>query len=239
MARHVPVNNVEHKSLRIVTTRSAAHGDNQMCALLVPSEFRNAQACYPIVFQKRADTGQFQPLALFGFEPGENLFLGESGWDATYIPFSVERLPFLVGGVGAAQAGQPAQPMIHIDLDSPRISSTEGEPLFLEYGGSTPFLERIGAMLGALHEGLAATTAFVDALQALDLLESFVLDVEQKDGSSRRLAGFYTVNEERVRALDAAALGQLQAQGFLEPVYMVIASTVHFRDLIERRNRRM
>jgi len=238
MARHVPLNNVEHKSLRIVTTRSAAYGDNQMYALTVPAEFRSVQSCYPIVFQKRADTGQFQPLALFGFEPGENLFLTESGWDATYVPISVERLPFLIGGPGVAQAGQPAPPMIHIDLDNPRVSSTEGEAVFLEYGGSSPFLERISSMLGSLHEGIAATTAFVDALQGLDLLESFVLDVEHKDGSSSRLAGFYTVNEERVRALDGAAVSKLQAQGFLEPMYMVVASTVHFRDLIERRNRR-
>jgi hypothetical protein len=238
MARHVPLNNIEHKSMRIVTTRSAAYGDNQMYALTVPAEFRNVQACYPIVFQKRADTGQFQPLALFGFEAGENLFLTETGWDATYIPFSVERLPFLIGGVGAVQAGQPTQPMIHIDLDSPRVSATEGEAVFLEYGGSSPFLERISAMLGTLHEGIAATAAFVDALQGLDLLESFVLDVEQKDGSSGRLAGFYTVNEERARALDGAAVSQLHAQGFLEPMYMVVASTVHFRDLIERRIRR-
>jgi hypothetical protein len=239
MARHVPLNNVEHKPLRIITTRSAAYGDDQMYALIVPAEFRNVQSCYPIVFQKRSDTGQFQPLALFGFQPGENLFLTATGWDATYIPMSVERLPFLIGGVSAAQAGQPAQPMIHIDLDNPRVSTTEGEPIFLEYGGSTPFLERISSLLGSLHEGIGATTAFVDALQGLDLLESFVLDVEHKDGSSGRLAGFYTVNEERVRALDGPAVGQLQAQGFLEPMYMVVASTVHFRDLIERRNRRM
>jgi hypothetical protein len=238
MTRHAPLNNVEHKSLRIVTTRSAAYGDDQMYALTFPAEFRNVQACYPIVFQKRSDTGQFQPLALFGFQPGENLFLAETGWDATYIPNSVERLPFLIGGVGAAQAGQPAQPMIHIDLDSPRVSATEGEAVFLEYGGSTPYLERVSSMLGALHEGIAATTAFVDALQGLDLLESFVLDVGHRDGSSSRLAGFYTVNEERVRALDGVAVSQLHAQGFLEPMYMVVASTVHFRDLIERRNRR-
>lgn len=238
MTRHAPLNNVQHKSLRIITTRSAAYGDDQMYALTFPAEFRNVQACYPIVFQKRSETGQFQPLALFGFQPGENLFLTETGWDATYVPYSVERLPFLIGGVGAAQAGQPAQPMIHIDLDSPRVSATEGEALFLEYGGSSPFLERISSMLGELHEGIATTTTFVDALQGLDLLESFVLDVGHRDGSTSRLAGFYTVNEERVRALDGEAVSRLQAQGFLEPIYMVVASTVHFRDLIERRNRR-
>lgn len=238
MARHAPLNNIEHKALRIITRRAAAYGDNQMYALTVPAEFRSVQSCYPIVFQKRSDTGQFQPLALFGFEAGENLFLTEAGWDAHYIPISVERLPFLIGAPGAPQDGKPGPPMIHIDLDSPRVSTTEGEAIFLEYGGATPFLERISSMLGSLHEGLIATQAFVEALQSHELLESFVLDVEQQDGSTSRLAGFYTVNEERARALGGEAVSQLQAQGHLEPMYMVVASTVHFRDLIERRKRR-
>ena len=239
MARHVLLNNVDHKALRVITTRSAAYGDNQMVAVTVPAEFRSVQACYPIVFQKRADTGQFQPLALFGFEAGENLFLGAAGWDASYIPLSVQRLPFLIGGVSSPQSAEAPQLMVHIDLDDPRVSWSEGEAVFLEYGGTTPYLDRISSILKALHDGLAATPAFIDALLALELLESFVLDVELKDGSSNRLAGFYTVNEERVRTLDGAAVAKLHSQGFLEPVYMVVASTVHLRDLIDRRNRRL
>ena len=79
--------------------------------------------------------------------------------------------------------------------------------------------------------------AFVEALLARDLLESFVLDVELDDGSLNRLAGYYTINEERVRALDAGELGELHAAGHLEPVFMAMASVSHFRDLIERMNR--
>jgi hypothetical protein len=238
MAKHVLLNNVEHKALRIITTRSAALGDDVMSAVVVPSEFRSVQACYPIVFQKQTDTGQFHALALFGFEAGQNLFLTESGWDATYVPLSIERLPFLIGGHRAAQQGAPAQLVVHVDLDSPRISWMQGEPVFLEYGGTTDFLNRASSLLHTLHAGLEATPAFVEALLALDLLESFVVDIDLKDGSHNRLAGFYTVNEERVRALDGAAVGTLHTRGFLEPLYMVVASTVHFRDLIDRRNRR-
>jgi SapC len=239
MARQVLLNNVEHKALRVITTRCAALGDDVMSAIVVPDEFRSVQAWYPIVFQKQPDTGQFLPLALFGFEARENLFLTESGWDASYIPLSIERLPFLIGGQRATPQVAPAQLVVHVDLDSPRISWTEGEPVFLEYGGTTEFLKRASALLHLLHAGLEATTAFVDALLGLDLLESFVVDIELKDGSHNRLAGFYTVNEERVRALDGTAIASLHARGFLEPLYMVVASTVHFRDLIDRRNRRL
>src|ERR1700740_563235 len=103
MARHVLLNNVEHKGLRVITARSAALGDGVMARVVVPAGFRRVRAWYPIVFQKQPDTGQFLPLALFGFEPGENLFLTASGWEASYIPISVERLPFLIGGRSSAQ----------------------------------------------------------------------------------------------------------------------------------------
>jgi hypothetical protein len=239
MARHVPLNNVEHKALRVITARSAALGDDVMSAIVIPAEFRSVQSCYPIVFQKHPDTGQFLPLALFGFEARENLFLTASGWDASYVPLSIQRVPFLIGGQRSGQQAAPAQLVVHIDLDSPKVSWTEGEPVFLEYGGSTEFLNRASALLHTLSVGLESTPAFIEALLALDLLESFVLDVELKDGSHNRLAGFYTVNEERVRALDGTAVATLHARGFLEPLYMVVASTVHFRDLIDRRNRRL
>lgn len=239
MARHVLLNNVDHKSMRIVTTRSAAYGDNVMYAITFPAEFRNVQACYPIVFQKRSDTGQFQALALFGFEATENLFLGDNGWNATYVPFSVERAPFLIGIAPAAQPGGAPQLMLHVDMDSPRISETDGEPLFREHGGTTDFLDRINGILHGLHQGLSATGPLVDALVANELLESFVLDVDLKDGSHHRLAGFYTVNEDKLRALDGAAVAKLHAAGFLAPIYMVIASMTNFRTLIDARNRRL
>jgi hypothetical protein len=64
-----------------------------------------------------------------------------------------------------------------------------------------------------------------------------VLDVELDDGSTNRLAGYYAINEDRLRALDAAALGDLHAAGYLEPVFMAVASVSRFRDLIDRMNR--
>ena len=238
MTKLALLNNVDHKALRVITRHAAAYGDALMYAPTFPAEFRSVQGCYPIVFQKRGDTGQFQPLALLGFEDGENLFLNSAGWDATYIPMSVERLPFFIGGQRSAEPGAAPRRVIHIDLDHPRISSSEGELLFREYGGTTDYLDRVNAMLDKLDQGLAATPAFVEALLAHDLLESFVLDVTLKNGSENRLAGFYTINEERLRTLGSTAVSALHAQDFLEPLYMVVASMSQLRELIDRRNRR-
>ncbi len=230
MAQHVPLNNIDHARLRVIAARGAAYGDAVMYAVTFPAELRNVQACYPIVFQKTAD-GSFQPLALFGFTPGQNLFLDDERWDAPYVPLAIERQPFLIGRSGE-------ELVMHVDLDSPRIGTDTGEPLFLPHGGTSEFLERMNSVLRALHEGLQATPAFIDALLAHDLLESFVLDIQLDDGSEHRLAGFYTINEERLRALDGAALERLHRQGHLEPVYMAVASLAHLRDLIDRVNRR-
>jgi hypothetical protein len=231
MANHAPLNNVDHKNLRIVTTRGAAYGDAVMSALTFPAEFRDLQACYPIVFAQDGNGG-YDAVALLGFEQGENLFLGPDGWDAPALPLTVERQPFMIGRGGDDLA-------VHIDLDSPRVrdGGIEGEPLFLTYGGTSEYLERVSSVLRTIHEGLAASRAFVAALVELELLESFVLDVELDDGAQNRLAGFYTINEDRLAALSADQLARLHRDGYLHAIYMAVASLAQFRALIQRKNR--
>jgi hypothetical protein len=81
--------------------------------------------------------------------------------------------------------------------------------------------------------------AFIDALLGHELLESFVLDVTDDDGSTNRLAGYFTIDEERLAALDGRALTALHHAGHLALIYMVLASTAQFPALIERRKRRL
>ena len=240
MAKHELLNNVEHKDLRVVTRRSAQYGDNVMCALTFPAEFRSVQAHYPIFFRKAADSGQFQPFAMFGLRDEENLFLDDRGWDATYIPMTIERQPFLIGfQPGAAGEGAERQMVVHVDLDSPRISRSEGERVFLEYGGISEYLGRVKSILRAIHLGIEDTSPFVAALLELDLLESFALDARLHDGNEHRVAGFYTINEERLAALDGGQLEALNRNGHLLPIFMVIASLSNIRALIERKNQRL
>lgn len=229
MANPVLLNNVDHKELRVITRRGAAYGDNLMLAVTFPAEFRTLQAHYPIVFRKSA-AGAFEPVALFGFQEGENLFLRDGRWEATDLPLAVERLPFLIGANGQ-------ELMMHVDLDNPRVSSTEGEPVFLAHGGNSEFLERMNSTLLALHQGLQDVPGFTEALLQNELLESFVFDIELDDGSQNRLAGFYTINEDRLATLDGAVLERLNRAGYLAAIYFAMASLSNFRALIERKNR--
>lgn len=229
MARPVLLNNIDHKDLHVQTGRGARFGDDVMSALTFPAEFRDVQHCYPIVFRTSADGG-FEAHALFGFQEGENLFLGAQGWEAPYVPLSIERQPFLIGVQGSDM-------MVHVDLENPRLSDSQGERVFLPHGGTTEFLERVNGTLLALHQGLQQSRGFMAALLEHQLLESFVFDIELDDGSQHRLAGFYTINEKRLASLPGAVLESLNRAGYLQAIYMVLASLSNFRTLIERKNR--
>ncbi len=223
------LNNIDHRDLRVETARGAAYGDDIMCAFTFPAEFRSVQAHYPIVFQKDAQGG-FQPVALFGLQAEQNLFLSGSHWDAYYVPLAVDRQPFMIGITDG-------EPMIHVDVEHPRVQAGTGQAVFREHGGTTEYLDRVNSMLLALHEGVQDTPAFVEALLQNQLLESFVLDIQHDDGDHSRLVGYYTINRDRLHALDADTLGTLAAAGYLEPIYMIIASMSCIRDLVERQRR--
>jgi len=233
------LNNVDHKDVRIITDRSAAYGDNIMFAMTFPFEFRSVQAFYPILFHKDA-RGAFYPVALFGFQDGENLFLDESGWHARYVPAMVRRQPFLIGfGPESAQVDGERRRLLSLDMDSPRISKERGEALFEPLGARTPFLEEMMTLLERLYQGTEHGKAFVAALQEHGLIESVNFEITLQDGSKNQLLGFYALNEEKVQALPDEALGRLSREGFLMPLFMMLASTVNMAALVDLKNARM
>ncbi|MDH3552507.1 MAG: SapC family protein [Gammaproteobacteria bacterium] len=237
MPNHVLLNNVDHKDLKVITARSAEYGDNIQSAITFSWEFRSIQAHYPIFFRKGAESGEFNAVALFGFEDKENLFLSDAGWDASYIPLTVEREPFLIGFQQPAGSGSSDKaPVIHLDIDSPRISDSEGEAVFLAHGGISAYLERINSILNTINEGYGVHQLFIKELVERDLLESVALDIELNDGSQNRLMGFHTINEDALAGLDGSALADLNEKGFLLPIYMAIASLSNIRALIDKKN---
>lgn len=231
------LNNVDHRDVRVITDRSAAYGDDVMHVMTFPFEFRSVQAFYPILLH-RDERGEFYPVALFGFEAGENLFLDESGWNARYVPAMIRRKPFLIGFQGDAAEGGERRRMLSLDMDSPRISRDRGEPLFEPLGGRTQFLEEMATLLETLYHGAEHNRKFVAILQELDLVESVTFDIALADGSRNQLLGFYAIDEEKVRGLSDGALGRLSREGFLMPLFMMLASTMNMRSLVDMKNAR-
>jgi len=233
MTRPVLLDNVNHRHLRVHTGRSAALGDARQFALALPAEFRQLQAHFPIVFQ--SVDGGFQPIVLFGLEPGQNLFLrADGGWDAPVFPMALQRDPFMIG-----RSGETLQ--VHVDMDSPRIVKPEegeiGSAVFMPHGGHSEYLDHAVQLLEHLHAQAQRLPVFIEALTQHQLLEPFVLDVELSDGSQGRVSGLHTIHEERLAALPGTTLEALQRDGHLLPIYMQLASLSRLHDLVERQGR--
>jgi hypothetical protein len=236
MSNHQILNNTDHLTLRIHAEASVDLGDDVMACLAVPSEFRQIQGEFPIVFRRDIENGSFAAMALFGFENGENLFLENGKWTARYRPLALAIQPFLVG----RPADESGDAQVHLDMDHKRISKDgEGTRVFDDDGRPTPYLESIAGRLGLLHEGYQNSGEFIAALARHELLEPFTLEVPLRDGSKHSLVGFHTIDEEKLRALDGDALAELQADGHLLPIFMTVASLAQFSNLVERKNDRV
>jgi len=240
MTNHALLDNVTHKDLRVIRDYAKVSGYEVNVARVFPSEFIQLQSEYPLFFIRNKDEGGFEPVALLGFEDRENLFLEEDGWDADYVPLSIERQPFLIGFQQQVIDGVPTNaPVVHIDLDHPSVSETEGERVFLPHGGESPLLERITSVLMTVHEGHEAAKSLSEMLVGVELIESLTLEARLGDGSMQSLKGLYTINEDRLQDLNANALEALHRKGHLRDVYMMLASLPNVARLIERKNRRL
>lgn len=238
MPDHQLLNNIDHKDLRVITKHHPDFGDTASYTTVLDSEFRHLQAYYPIFFRKNSNTAQFEAISLFGFAQQENLFLDNQGWHANYIPLTIRRRPFLIGFQEHNDNGEIIQePMVHIDMESPRVSQTEGEQVFLAQGGQSDFLETISNILMAIHQGHDSTKLFIDSLLEYELIESVDIKVQLNDGSNHELTNLYTINEEKLAELSDATLITFHKKGYLQHIHMILASLSHIPELIDKKNK--
>jgi hypothetical protein len=152
----------------------------------------------------------------------------------------VARQPFLIGIQTLNEEGvEKQQRMLNIDLNSPRVNKINGESLFLEHGGNSSYLDKVAELLEAIHHGVTDNNDFIDALLEYQLLESVTLDITLNDHSKNQMLGFYTINEDNLNELSSDILKSLQEKGYLQAIYMTIASQTNIRKLISKKNERL
>jgi hypothetical protein len=232
----VLLNNVDHADLRVIAAHGVAYGDGLNQTLVLPTEFEMVQREYPILIRKDA-AGGYQAVALLGLDRDENLFLDERGWNARYVPAVQRRGPFSIALRHDERGGEP-RPMIHVDLDHPRVSRDEGERLFLPAGGATPFLQGVNRTLGVIHEGLEVNGPMFAAFDELGLIEPIDIEIKLDDQTRYDLPDVYTLAPDRLAAVAGADLERLHQSGLLRAAWALIASVGNVEDLIARKNRK-
>ena len=225
MTNIVVLNNHTHLKLRVHAQASAALGDNQRFVAVVVGEFLALALQYPIFFSKEADTGRFYCGVMLGFDPNENLFLEEHRQRTLYRPLNLQRGPFYTAG-----------PDLAVDLEHPRVAQSGDQVLFDERGEPSAYLKSIIGLMKDLQPGLEQTRLFIETLLGLQLIEPVMVNATFDDGSRREIEGLYTVSHEALKALPDAHAVDLFRRGYLQLIYLQIASVTRVMELTRRKN---
>ncbi len=236
MAGIIALDKDAHRDLRVDTHPSEAYGDNVGMIGVVPREFARLVAHYPIFLRRTPADDAFECGAMLGFAGNENLFLKGNRWDALYVPLNIQRQPFAV----VARPGDAANNLaVAFDTDSPRLLKDGGEGLFLGDGQPTEYLQRVSAALNEMVQGARMGFDYTAKLDKLGLIEKVRIDVEFADRSQVKLDGLHSISRDKLKALPAKKLAELRDEGYLEWIYIQLASLVHINALIARKNAKL
>ncbi|MDI7774948.1 SapC family protein [Asticcacaulis sp. EMRT-3] len=224
---HIAILNRDaHHDLRVRPHGVNQPEDRMHFVPVVVGEFGHLVTHYPILFAKDAETGAFFAGAMLGFEPGENLFAAEPPSRDVYRPLNLQRVPFFTSGDNIA-----------IDLDSPRVGThADGQGLFDETGGPSPYLQGIMGVFQQLVPGLERTRAFIARLLQLRLIEPVTFDLTFDDGRTITTDGLYTIDQDALRGLPDEAALALFRDGSLHLMSLMIASLKQVPQLARRKN---
>jgi hypothetical protein len=200
---------------------------------LTAVECIQAAADYPIVFIPggKDEQGQmdYAPIAVLGLAAGENLYLEGTQWRASQMPALMATYPFTLAQVPGDQLA------LCIDSAAAFAPGGEAQRLFDDAGEATPFARQVQAELEQLERQIASTRLVARRLAALDLLQARSFDATLPDGRKLSLDGFYTVDEERVRALPDATVLELHRNGILAMIHAHWVSLAQMRRLLHWR----
>ncbi|HYD26549.1 SapC family protein [Brevundimonas sp.] len=193
------------------------------------TEFAPAALTYPVIFVGEAK----QPVAVMGLRQGENLFVSDAGAfrAEAYIPAYVRRYPFVF-----ANDEVQKRLILCVDRDAPFIKEGGANPLFVD-GQPSPYTQQAMEFCNNFEQERLRTEAFVKLLTDLDLLETreAVFTPRNPDGAAgtpQKIAEYFAVSEDKLKALPADKLAELRDNGALGQIYAHLVSLLGWDRLI-------
>jgi hypothetical protein len=218
-----PLDSVRHAKLGMMSSdRPYGFAAKQHFVPLHVGEFAIAALSYPIIFAG----DQRAPVAVMGVNAGENLFISPNGEfrAGAYIPAFIRRYPFVV-------ARDDAMNRAVVCIDRPFELFTEDKPdvLLFEDGKPSAFTNRCIEFCGQFDNDARITASFVQHLIDLDLFESrkthFTPRLATGDaGEPVLIAEYFSVSEDKIKALSPDKLAALRDNGALGQIYAQLIS---------------
>lgn len=231
------LNSHDHAKLRVKQDFSE-YRTTIYSPVLLP-EFRKLQGTYPIVFTKQSDGNTYQPVALFGLQAEENLFINDSVWESPHLPLFIERGPLLIGTATKDEGDSSGENFVAINTNHKNVSYDEGRWLFNNDGSNTEHLNHLTNVLKQIHSSVQTTENFVNLLSMHDLITPLTLRIPLTKGNGAELTGLYAIDEEKLECTSQDTLIQLHKSGFLMASHMMIASMAQVSQLINLKNHRI
>lgn len=224
----VALNRETHKNLRIAPVDNFKFAAKTNSITLASIEFIEVSKEYPIVFAKISDEVMV-PVALLGLRNNENLYVdAEGNWDARYIPAFVRRYPFVLAENDGTQF------TVCIDEAYPGLNNKDGQALFDEKGGNTPFLQNALDFMNSYQAQFKLTEDFVRQLRELDLLIEISAKAELAGGENYLLSGIMVIDEQKLLKLGKDDAFDLFKSGKLGWIYAHLISLSNMSRLLDK-----
>ena len=195
---------------------------------LTVTEFAPAALSYPIIF-----VGDLkQPVVAMGLRQNDNLFIDNGDFRAdAYIPAYVRRYPFVF-----ANDDTQNRMILCIDRGAAFVSENAEIPLF-EGEQPSAYVNNAMEFCNNFEQERLRTESFVKLLTDLDLFETREANFTPRNadgtpGEVQKLAEYFAVSEDKLKALPAEKLVELRDNGALGQIYAHLVSLLGWDRLI-------
>jgi hypothetical protein len=226
-----PLNREQHAKLALVhKDKPYSFALSGTAVPLAVTEFAPAALSYPVIFAGEDRV----PLAVMGLNTGENLFIQKDGaFEAgAYIPAYIRRYPFVLANDDAQE-----RLIVCIDRGSDLLAEGGETPLFDDKGEPTEYTQNCIKFCDDFEVERRRTDSFVQLLKDNDLFELkkavfTPMDANGQAGQPQTVAEYYGVSEEKLNALPAEKVKELQTSGALAQIYAHLVSLIGWDRLI-------
>ncbi len=218
-----------HAPLKVSTDRAITYATGRHMIPLHIGEVSRAMMDFPILISRLQGQGTYALSALTSFTAGANAFLVDGVWQSAFQPSEMQVFPFTL------MRGEDGEPVLAIDQSMPVFSTEDGEALF---EGNQPalWLEQLQKQLLSIADHTGLTRHFLDTISELGLISQIVITLHQANGEANKISGLNTINEDKLKSLSPEELAELNAKGFLGPLYAILFSIFQLNALIRRFN---
>lgn len=193
-------------------------------------EIGKAVSTFPVFLTRSADSGHWAVSALASFRPGISLFVEEDTWIGTYRPEGLQAYPFCL----IRDEENSDSYAVGFEPSDPAFSEYQGEPLFGANGKPSEHLQHITRLLQEDLIQAAQTRQFVGHLESLGLIKAISIKVYYEDGRVQTVQGLHTLDEEKIKQLDANIVEDLNRNGCLTMMHAMLTSLYQLNALIRR-----